>query len=216
MAIEPIYKVLLGPLDDRKAVAVAVEETAELEKLLPGLPSDASGNAARRVLAMMNTACKETARLEKSNTQPTSGAFAGGSESSAFFNSVFEKRWRTNMAALAVKAAPEWKRFAEADAAAPPSPAVQSAISTLLAERHLRDLERTALVIEGDVLQVFKTGALVNAIGRNETVFVAGLAGVVDRARVVVLAHPDGTFQFSSDGAMKTVHQYRFFRDAGK
>ena len=93
---------------------------------------------------------------------------------------------------------------------------MQAAISTLLAERHLRDLERTALLLEGDVLQVFKTGALVNIIGRNETVFVAGLGGVVDNSRVVVLAHPDGTFQYSSGGTMKTVRQYRFFRDAGK
>ena len=215
-AIEPIYKVLFGPLDDRKAVTEAVEETAELNKLLPGLPSDAAGNAARSVLAMMNAACKETARMEKSNAQPTSGAFGGGSEASSFFSSVFDKRWRTDMAALAAKAAPEWKRFVDADAAAPPSPSVQSAISTLLAERHLRDMERTALAIEGDVLQVFRTGALVSVIARNETVFITGITGVVDNSHVVVLAHPDGTFQYSSDGTMKTVRQYRFFRVAEK
>ena len=33
-AIEPIYRALFGSLDDAKAIAMAVEETAELERLL--------------------------------------------------------------------------------------------------------------------------------------------------------------------------------------
>lgn len=216
-AIEPVYNLLFGPLDNPAAIGVAIEETAELEKLLATVPADAVGAAAKRVGTIMSAARTETIRAMKSNAQPVSTALGGASGSSSFFGGVYEKRWRASMTALAAKAAPEWRRFVETDAAASCPPQLQSAISTLLSARHRRELERTAILIEGRVTSVFKKGALVQMSSKDEIVFVTGLGGVADDSPVRALAHSDGIFQYETDlGAKRTVHQFRFFRDVAQ
>lgn len=49
-AIEPVERVVFGPLNRGKAFAVALEETVELEKLSSQFQADAAGQAARRVV----------------------------------------------------------------------------------------------------------------------------------------------------------------------
>ena len=214
-AIEPIYRALFGSLDDTRAIAMAVEETAELERLLSIAPHDASGDAARRVCVLMKAGRLETRKASESKSQPVSNAFGNGDATREFFGGIFDQRWRASMIALARKCAPEWQQFVALDAGASYPPEFQSAIDRLMAERHVRDLERTAVRIEGRVYQAFAAGALIEDQNAPRLVYVAGLEDVTDGGVARVLAHRAGVFRYKTEeGAARTVEKYVFYRDA--
>ena len=216
-AIEPVYEVLFGPLNDGKAVAVAVDETAEIEKMMARVEANGASEAARRVIAMMKAAVSETARFSKSSAQPVAEALGGEAGAADFFGSVFEKRWRTNMGALATNAAPEWRQFVDVDALTPCPEKSQIAIATLLAQRRLRELERTAIRIGGTVVGVLDGGALVELPMNVETIFVSAFPGAEIAVQVSIMVHPAGTHQYSTpEGGKKAVRKYRFFRHTDK
>ena len=214
-AIEPIYLALFGSLDDGKALAVAIEETAELERLLAVSPPDAAGEAAKRVGLLMKAARIETSKVAEAKAQPVSNALGGGAPSMNFFGGVAERRWRANMAALAKRCGSEWRRFIELDASASYSPEFRGAVERLLAERHIRDLERSAKLIEGRVLHAMESGALIEDQSNLVVVFVAGLNNVADDAGARVLGHRSGVYRYKTDGgASRTVERYVFYREA--
>ncbi len=216
-AIEPVYEVLFGSLNDGKAVAVALDETAEIEKMMTRVEANDATEAARRVMAMMKAAVSETGRFSKSAAQPVSDALGGENGASDFFGSVFEKRWRANMGALATKAAPEWQRFVDVDALTPCPEKSQIAIATLLAQRRLRELERTAIRIGGTVVGLLDGGALVELPMNVETIFVSAFPGAELAVQVSVMVHPAGTHQYATpEGAKKTARKYRFYRHSDK
>lgn len=212
--VEPVYRALFA-LDDLKAFAVAVEESAAMEPLLAGAPRDALGDAARRLGGLLKGVRRETERAHKSLEQPTSTVLGGGGSTADFFDGIYDRRWRAAVAALAKKAAPEWQRLAALDAVAAYPPEFQTAIARLLAERRVRDLERTATLIEGTVAQAFDHGALIRLGEEGGLVFVEGLKNVADDSPARVLAHRDGVFKFKNTlGEQKTVWKLRYYRDA--
>ena len=213
--IEPVYQALFGSLDDSKAFAVAMEESAAMEPLLAGAPRDHLGESARRVGSLMKGVLLETQRARKAQEQPSSNALGGGGAAAGFFGGIYEKRWRASVAALAKKAGPEWRRLIALDAAAAYPPEFQSAMVKLLAERHIRHLERTATVIVGTITESADNGSMVRVGEDGDSVFVEGLPAAADGAAVRVLAHSDGVFKFTnSQREKKTVWKFRYYRNA--
>ena len=214
-AIEPIYRTLFGSLDDAKALAMAVEETAELERLLSVAPRDAAGESARRVGLVMKTARLETRKVIEAKSQPTSNSFGDGEATREFFGGVADQRWRANMATLAKKCASEWQQFVALDAAASYPREFRGAIDRLMAERHVRDLERSAVLIEGKVYQAFAEGALIEDSHAPRLVYIVGFKDVADGGVARVLAHRAGVHRYKTEeGATRTVEKYTFYRDA--
>ena len=213
VVMTPTYDVLFGKLDDAGAISAAIQETAELERLLVPAPRDEMCDAARRVAAVMKAACLETERTLKLNAQPISKALGGGQESQDFFGGLYEGRWRTNMAALEKRAAPEWQRFTAIEATAAHPPALRSSIEKLLAERHQRHLQRTEILMSATVKQVFKDGAIVHRdLGDN--VFVQGVSGFAEGADIRVFVHEDGIFHIKdAEGSPMTLRKFRLFRN---
>ena len=213
VVMTPAYDVLFGKLDDPTAISSAITETAELEKLLATAPRDEMCDAARRVAAVMNAACRETERTLKLNAQPISRALGGGQESQDFFGGLYEGRWRAHMAALEKQAAPEWQRFTKIEASAAYPPDLRSSIEKLLAERHQRELRRTEIFISATVRQVFNDGAIVHRdIGDN--VFLQGLSGFPEGADIRVFVHEDGIFHIKdAEGSPMTLRKFRLFRN---
>ena len=157
----------------------------------------------------------ETRKAIESKSQPASNSFGGGEATREFFGGVADQRWRANMTALARKCAPEWRQFVALDATASYAPEFQGAIDRLMAERHVRDLERSAVRIEGKVYQAFAAGALIEDDHAPRLVYVAGLTDVADGGVARVLAHRDGVFRYKTEeGATRTVEKYVFYRDA--
>lgn len=214
LAIAPVYEVLFGSPDDAGAVSVAIEETAELEKLLISAPRNEACDAARRVGSVMKAARLETERGMKSSSQNFSSALGGGHETKDFFGGVYEQRWRANMAVLAKKAVPEWQRFVAVEPSISQPAEFQSAIGTLMNERRQRHLVRTAILVIGTVRQSFDDGAIVSrTVGDN--VFIAGLKDVADKEDVQVLVHEAGLFKITNqEGTPMTLRKFRFFRNA--
>lgn len=213
VVMTPAYDVLFGKLDDTSAISKAIEETAELEKLLVAAPRDEMCEAARRVAAVMNAACRETERTLKLNAQPISSALGSGQESQDFFGGLYEGRWRANMTALEKRAAPEWQRFTAIEATVAYPPDLRSSIEKLLAERHQRDLRRTEILMSATVRQVFNDGAIVHRdIGDN--VFLQGLSGFPEGADIRVFVHEDGVFHIKdAEGSPMSLRKFRLFRN---
>ena len=213
VVMTPAYDVLFGKLDDTRAITSAIQETAELEKLLVAAPRDEMCDAARGVAAVMKAACLETERTLKLNARPISKTLGGGQESQDFFGGLHEGRWRENMAVLEKKAALEWQRFTAIEATAAYPPDLRSSIEKLLAERHQRHLQRTEILMNATVKQVFNDGAIVHRdIGDN--VFVQGVSGFPEGTDIRVFVHEDGIFRCTDpEGAPMSLRKFRLFRN---
>ena len=213
--MEPVYQALFQSLDDTKAFAIAIEESAAMEPLLMAAPRDPLGETARRVGASMKGVRLETQRAAQLQAQPHSTALGGGQAASNFFGGIYDRRWRASVAALGKKAAPEWQRLIALDADASYTPEFQSAIEKQLAERHIRHLERTAILVVGTVTDSMSKGGLIRVGEDGESVFVAGLPDVADGSAVRVLAHRDGVFKYTNTvRESKTVSKFRYYRNA--
>ena len=81
----------------------------------------------------------------------------------------------------------------------------------------MRELKRTAILVDGSVSQVLDGGALVSMGSNADMIFVSAITQVVDDSPVRILVHPAGDYQYLTPaGVKKTVRKYRFYRNAGK
>ena len=213
--VGPVYQALFESLDDTKGFAVAIEESVAMEPLLIAAPRDPLGETARRLGVLMKGVRLETQRAAKLQAQPHSTALGGGQSAADFFDGIYDQRWRASIAALGKKAAPEWQRLIILDGDASYPPGFQSAIEKELADRHVRHLERTAILLVGNVTESLSQGALIRVGEDGDSVFVAGFPDVADGSGVRVLAHRDGVFKYTNSlREAKTVWKFRYYRDA--